>query len=91
MSISVSPIPWINENLLKLVVFWIKMYMGMLRNDRVANMSMLKCFAPPHFHQLFRQEDGNKQLPLIHSEQSRTGETPSPHVHHHHNVFINLI
>ena len=30
--------------------------MCMLRNDRVANMSMLKCFVPPHFHQLFRRD-----------------------------------
>ena len=41
--------------------------MGMLRSDRVANMGMLKCFIPPHFHQLFRRDDGNKQLLIIYS------------------------
>ena len=41
--------------------------MGMLMNDCVANMGMLKCFVPPHFHLLFRRDDGNKQLLLIHS------------------------
>ena len=41
--------------------------MGMMRDDRVADMSMLKCYVPSHFHQLFRRDDGNKQLLLNHS------------------------
>ena len=39
----------------------------MMGDDRVADMSMLKCYVPPHFHQLFRRDDGNKPLLLIHS------------------------
>ena len=41
--------------------------MGMLRNDRVANMVVLKSFVPLHFHQLLRRDDGNEQHLLIHS------------------------
>ena len=41
--------------------------MGMMRDVRVADMSMLKCYVPPYFHQRFRLDDGNKQLLLNYS------------------------
>ena len=41
--------------------------MGMMRDDRVADMSMLEFYVPSHFHQLFRRDDGNKQLLVNHS------------------------
>ena len=37
------------------------------RIDRVADMNMLKCYVPPHFHQPFHRDDGIKQLLLNNS------------------------